>query len=161
MVHKDPTKTSAILISAVGSAESQLKLRGCGPLRYDVYLRDVRRTESHACQSGARERARPRCETRWISSSGSLTERTGRPGTSWPWVTGVPTTALGWREKSVGQEGYDNVRLINLQEAIDQQVPFFVRDRKLKDTKVNRKGGAILYGLPQGSQERIPREACG
>ena len=41
------------------------------------------------------------------------------------------------------------MRLINLQEAIDQQVPFFVRDRKLKDTKANRKGGAILHGLPR------------
>ena len=33
MVHKDPTMTSAILISAVGSAGSKLKLKGCGPLR--------------------------------------------------------------------------------------------------------------------------------
>ena len=39
------------------------------------------------------------------------------------------------------------MRLINLQGGIDQQVPFFVRDRKLKNTKVNRKGGAILHGL--------------
>lgn len=55
---------------------------------------------------------------------------------------GCPTDSIGLARRIV-----DNVRLLNLQEATDQRLPFFVRNRNLKNTTESRMEGAILYGL--------------
>jgi hypothetical protein len=146
LVYKDPTTTSAILISAVGSAESKLKLRECGPhhmtcifAMYGEQNRIRTKAEHENGQDLVRNKVK---QLQWLFD--------GEDGKTWDILAvddGCPNDSIGLARKIVAQEGYDNVRLINLQEAIDQQIPFFVRDRKLKNTKESRKGGAILYGL--------------
>lgn len=70
---------------------------------------------------------------------------------------GCPNDSIGLARKVIAAEGYKNVKMINLQEAIDQQIPYFVKDRKLKNTKESRKGGAILYGLMYAAKNAPPK----
>ena len=60
MMHKNPTTTSVILVSAVGSAGSKLKLRGCGPLHVTCIF--AMYGEQNRMQTRAREQARPRAK---------------------------------------------------------------------------------------------------
>lgn len=86
----------------------------------------------------------------------------GEAGKTWEILAvddGCPNDSIGLARKIVAQDGLKNVKLINLQEAIDQQMPYFVRDRKLKNTKESRKGGAILYGLAYAARNAPPQGA--
>jgi len=71
---------------------------------------------------------------------------------------GCPKDSLGLARKIVQAEGWDNVKLISLQEAIDQKLSFFVKDRKLRNTKESRKGGAILYALWYAAKHSAPKK---
>lgn len=146
LVYKNPTTTPAILISAVGSAESKLKLKACGPhhmtcifAMYGEQNRIRNKSEHENGQDLIRNKVK---QLQWLFD--------GEAGKTWDMLAvddGCPNDSIGLGRKIVLEEGYENVRLINLQDAIDQRIPFFVRDRKLKSTKESRKGGAILYGL--------------
>jgi len=145
LVYKDPSTTPPILISAVGSAESKLKLRGCGPHHMTCIFAmygEQNRIRTKAEHENGEDLLRNKVkQLKWLFDE---------DGKTWDILAvddGCPNDSIGLARKIVAQEGYDNVRLVNLQEAIDQQIPFFVRDRKLKSTKESRKGGAILYGL--------------
>eukprot|EP00450_Noctiluca_scintillans_P010240 CAMPEP_0194503692 /NCGR_PEP_ID=MMETSP0253-20130528/28521_1 /TAXON_ID=2966 /ORGANISM="Noctiluca scintillans" /LENGTH=447 /DNA_ID=CAMNT_0039345997 /DNA_START=82 /DNA_END=1425 /DNA_ORIENTATION=- len=146
LVYQDPSTTPAILISAVGSAESKLKLRACGPhhmtcifAMYGEQNRIRTKSEHDNGQDLVRNKVN---QLRWLYD--------GDEEKTWDILAvddGCPNDSIGLARRIVQQEGYDNVRLIHLQEAIDQRLPFFVRDRNLKNTTESRKGGAILHGL--------------
>lgn len=146
LVFRDPATTPAILISAVGSAESKLKLEDspshhltCIFAMYGEQNRIRTKTEHENGQDILRNKVK---QLKWLFD--------GEKGKSWDILAvddGCPHDSIGLARKVVREEGYENVRLVHLQEAIDQQLLFFTRDRKLTNTKESRKGGAILYGL--------------
>ena len=110
MVHKDPTKKSAILISAVGSAGSKLKLRECGPLRMTfIFAKNGEQNRMHATaehENGQDLVRNSVDQLKWLFD--------GEDGKTWDILTegdGCPNDSIGLARKSVGQEGYDNVRL--------------------------------------------------
>jgi len=156
LVYKEPTKTPAILISAVGSAESKLKLRACGPHHmtciFAMYGEQNRIRNKKEHENGQDLLRNKVMQLRWLFD--------GEEGKTWDIIAvddGCPKDSIGLARKIVAAEGYKNVTLINLQEAIDQQIPFFVEDRGLKSTKDSRKGGAILYALQFAAKNAPPR----
>jgi len=146
VAYKEPSKTPAILISAVGSAESKLKLKACGPHHmtciFAMYGEQNRIRSKKDHENGQDLLRNKVMQLQWLFD--------GEEGKTWDIIAvddGCPKDSIGLARKVVAAEGYKNVTLINLQEAIDQQIPFFTEDRGLKNTKDSRKGGAILYAL--------------
>lgn len=156
VVYKDAEKTPAILISAVGSAESKLKLQGCGPFHMTCIFAmfgEQNRIRTKQEHENGQDLVRMKvAQLEWLFN--------GEAGKTWEILAvddGCPNDSIGLARKIVAQDGLKNVKLINLQEAIDQQMPYFVRDRKLKNTKESRKGGAILYGLLYAARNAPPK----
>lgn len=158
VVYAHPEKTPAILISAVGSAESKLKIQGSGPFHMTCIFAmfgEQNRIRTKSEHENGQDLVRMKVEQlKWLFD--------GEAGKTWDILAvddGCPNDSIGLARKIVAKEGYTNVKLINLQEAIDQQMPYFVRDRKLKNTKESRKGGAILYGLMYAARNAPPKGA--
>jgi len=156
VVYKDPTKTPAILISAVGSAESKLKLQKCGKFHMTCIFAmfgEQNRIRSKKEHENGQDLMRMKvAQLKWLFD--------GQEGQTWDILAvddGCPNDSIGLARKVVQAEGYTNVKLINLQEAIDQQLPMFTKDRNLKNTKESRKGGAILYGLHHVAKNAPPK----
>jgi len=156
VVYKDAHKTPAILISAVGSAESKLKLQGCGPFHmtciFAMFMEQNRIRTKQEHENGQDLVRMKVAQLEWLFD--------GEAGKTYEILAvddGCPNDSSGLARKIIAEDRMKNVKIINLQEAIDQQIPYFVRDRKLKNTKESRKGGAILYGLMYAAQNAPPK----
>lgn len=146
VAYKEPGNTPAIVISAVGSAESKIKLQACGPHHmtciFAMYGEQNRIRSKKEHENGQDLLRNKVMQLKWLFD--------GEEGKTWDIIAvddGCPKDSQGLARKIVAGEAYKNVTLLNLQEAIDQQIPFFTEERGLKSTKDSRKGGAILYGL--------------
>jgi len=147
IVYANPTTTPAILISAVGSAESKLKIQKCGKFHmtciFAMFMEQNRIRTKQEHENGQDLVRMKVAQLEWLFA--------GEPeGKTWELLAvddGCPNDSMGLARKIVAQEKFDKVKIISLQEAIDQQIPYFVKDRNLKNCKESRKGGAILYGL--------------
>jgi len=143
---KKPSETPAVLLSAIGSAESKLKLQKCGPHHMTCVFAmygEQNRIRTKAEHENGQDLLRMKVmQLEWLFK--------GEEGKTWDIIAvddGCPNDSIGLARKIKADEAYKNVILLNLQEAIDQTIPFFVDDRGLKNTKDSRKGGAILYAL--------------
>lgn len=66
---------------------------------------------------------------------------------------GCPNNSKGLARMRVEVEGYKNVRVLDLEDTVKNQTPFFVQRGITKGCKESRKGGAILYGLYTAATE--------
>jgi len=142
---KDPKRTPAILLSAVGSAESKLKLQKCGPHHmtciFAMYGEQNRLRTKAEHENGQDLLRLKTAQLEWLFD--------GEKEKTWELIAvddGCPNDSIGLARKIKQEAGLKNVKLLNLQEAVDQNLDFFTQ-RGLKSTKDSRKGGAILYGL--------------
>jgi len=147
---KDPANTPAVLLSAIGSAESKLKLKECPPHHmtciFAMYGEQNRLRSKEEHENGQDLLRNKVMQLRWLFD--------GEEGKTWDMIAvddGCPNDSLGLARKVKAEEGFSNVILLNLQDAIDQNIEFF-KKRGLKTTKDSRKGGAILYALMWAAQ---------
>lgn len=153
--YKSPATTPAILISAAGSAESKLKIKACGPHHmtciFAMYGEQNRLRTKAEHENGQALLQNKVAQLQWLFD--------GEIGKTWEIVAvddGCPNNSMELARKIKDSCCLKNVKLINLQEAIDQDIPFFTEDRNLKSTKDSRKGGAILYALYWAAKNAPP-----
>mmetsp|Transcript_94675 Transcript_94675/g.306225 ORF Transcript_94675/g.306225 Transcript_94675/m.306225 type:complete len:522 (+) Transcript_94675:104-1669(+) len=152
VAYKEPAKTPAILLSAVGSADSKLKLQKCGPHHMTCIF------AMHGEQNQLRTQAEHEngqdllhmkvAQLEWLFD--------GEKGKTWDIVAvdnGCSDDIIGLVRKMKMEEGMTQVKLINLQEAIDGSIHFFKEERGLKNTKESREGAAILYALQWAAKQ--------
>lgn len=151
-VYPKPNEYSVLFITAIQAAESALKLKQC-PVHHHTIV--------HAMYNeGDRMKSKAELETGQdfvrvkVASMKWLYEKYAAPGSSWSYIAvddGCPQDPPSGKamEVVIFNEGYDNVKVVYLQQGINEKIPPF---DQLKSTKDSRKGGAILYGLHRAAQ---------
>lgn len=144
-----------VLVSAVGSAESKLQMRECGPFHmlcifamYGEQNRIQKKADHPNGQDFVRMKVK---QLEWLFA--------GEAGKTWEIVAvddGCPNDSKTLAHKVVEAEGLgDRVKILDLEDAVREGVPFF-QERGLKaGCKDSRKGGAILYGLYTAAKREV------
>ena len=144
--------SSPVLISAIQSAESKLKLKECGGFHmacvFAMYNEQNRIQTKEGHKNGQDFIRMKSKQLQWLFE--------GEKEKTFELMAvddGCPNNSKGLARAIVEKEGYSNVRVLDLEDEVKNESPFFL-DRGLKSgCKESRKGGAILYGLRTASQE--------
>ena len=143
---------SPVLISAIQSAESKLKMKECGGFHmacvFAMYNEQNRIQTKEGHQNGQDFIRMKSKQLQWLFD--------GEEDKTWELLAvddGCPNNSKGLARAIIEKEGYSNVRVLDLEDQVKNQTPFFI-DRGLKSgCKESRKGGSILYGLRTAGEE--------
>lgn len=136
-----------VLVSAVGSAESKLQLESCGPFHmvcmFAMYG-EQNRIQKKADHVNGQDFIRIKFkQLEWLFS--------GAKGQTWEILAvddGCPNDSKTLARKVIEADGLgDRVKVLELEDAVREGVPYFMERGLTKGCKESRKGGAILYGL--------------
>ena len=148
-----------VLVSAVGSAESKLQMKDCGPLHmvcifamYGEQNRIQKKADHPNGQDFVRMKVK---QLEWLFR--------GEEGKTWEILAvddGCPNDSKSLARKVIEAENLgDRVKVLELEDAVREGVPYF-QERGLKaGCKESRKGGAILYGLYTAATRQVAPEA--
>eukprot|EP00009_Paramoeba_aestuarina_P006309 CAMPEP_0201518414 /NCGR_PEP_ID=MMETSP0161_2-20130828/9269_1 /ASSEMBLY_ACC=CAM_ASM_000251 /TAXON_ID=180227 /ORGANISM="Neoparamoeba aestuarina, Strain SoJaBio B1-5/56/2" /LENGTH=471 /DNA_ID=CAMNT_0047916191 /DNA_START=51 /DNA_END=1466 /DNA_ORIENTATION=+ len=151
---------SPVLVSAIQSAESKLKMKECGSFHmacvFAMYMEQNRIQTKDVHKNGQDFIRMKHKQLAWLFD--------GAEGQTWEMMAvddGCPNDSKSLARAIVEKEGYKNVRVLDLEDQVKAQTPFFI-DRGLKaGCKDSRKGGAILYGLKTAAEEGAAADPAG
>ena len=150
------TPGPTVLVSAVGSAESKMKIKEVGPFHmtciFAMYGEQNRIQTKNGHPNGQDFIRMKTKQLEWLFA--------GESGKTWEMLAvddGCPNNSKALARAVIEKEGYQNkVKVLDLEDAVTQDMDFFKQRGLTKGCKESRKGGAILYGLhTAGSQPDI------
>lgn len=154
--NKEPGPT--VLVSAISSAESKLKLKALGPLHmtciyamYGEQNRIKKKAEHPNGQDFVRMKVK---QLEWLFD--------GEVGKTWEILAvddGCPNDSKSLAKAVIQAEGYTNVHVLDLEDAVKEGMPYFKERGLTAGCKQSRKGGAILYGLHYAATQPAPGTA--
>lgn len=142
-----------VLLQAIQSAASKEKIKKSGEFHmacvFAMYA-EQNRIQSKGGHKNGQDFLRVKVkQLQWLFDGESS-------GKTWELIAvddGCPHNSKGLARMRVEVEGYKNVRVLDLEDAVRDQIPFFVERGITKGCKESRKGGAILYGLYTAAAE--------
>jgi len=149
-----------VLVSAVGSAESKIQLKTCGPFHmiciYAMYG-EQNRIQKKADHKNGQDFVRMKVkQLEWLFADEDKAK-------TWEIMAvddGCPNDSKTLARKVIEAEGYGNrVQVIELEDAVKEGLPYFAERGLKTGCKDSRKGGAILYGLYLAGQRKQEPDA--
>jgi len=144
-----------VLVSAVGSAESKLKLKKVGGFHMMCIFAmfgEQNRIQQKAVHKNGQDFIRNKVkQLRWLFD--------GEDSKTWEILAvddGCPNDSKSLARAVIEKEGYTNVHVLELEDAVREGLPFFAERGLTAGCKESRKGGAILYGLLKASTREVP-----
>lgn len=144
-----------VLVSAVGSAESKMQMKDCGPFHmvclFAMYG-EQNRIQQKAGHPNGQDFIRMKVkQLEWLFS--------GEEGKTWEIVAvddGCPNDSKTLARKVVEAENLgDRVKVLDLEDAVKEGLPYFTERGLKTGCKESRKGGAILYGLYTAATRQV------
>ena len=136
-----------VLVSAVGSAESKLKMKTVGGFHLTCIFAmygEQNRIQTKAGHKNGQDFIRMKVkQLDWLFEGEDASK-------SWEILAvddGCPHDSKTLARKIISDEGYKNVSVLDLEDAVRDGVAFFAERGLKAGCKESRKGGAILYGL--------------
>lgn len=149
----------SVVVSAVGSAESKMKMKACGPFHmiciYAMYGEQNRIQTKEGHKNGQDFIRMKAKQLEWLFEG--ETEKTWE---IYAVDDGCPNDSKSLARAIIEKDGLKNITVLDLEDAVKEGIAYFT-DRGLKaGCKESRKGGAILYGLYTASKkqdEKVPQ----